>query len=80
MDELQQTLMMAREFFPEATLEEVKPIYLKIKEQDPNITVDQIREVMKALIPRIEKQMKKAAETTPEEKEAKMSALKSMRK
>jgi predicted AAA+ superfamily ATPase len=80
MDELQQTLMMAREFFPQATMEEVKPIYLKIKETDPNITVDQIRELMKEMIPKIEKQMSRQANMNPEETNAKMDALKSMRK
>jgi len=72
--------MMAREFFPQATMEEVKPIYLKIKETDPNITVDQIRELMKEMIPKIEKQMSRQANMNPEEANAKMDALKSMRK
>jgi hypothetical protein len=80
MDELQQTLEMVRGFYPEATLEEIKPIYLKIKETDPNITVEQIQQVMQELIPKIEKQMSKQANTNPEETNAKMDALKSMRK
>jgi hypothetical protein len=80
MNELEQTLKMVQGFFPEATMEEVKPIYLKIKETEPNITVDQIQKVMLQLIPKIEKQMSKQANMKPEENNAKMDALKSMRK
>jgi hypothetical protein len=80
MDELQQTLEMVQGFFPQATMEEVKPIYLKIKETEPNITVEQIQKVMMELIPKIEKQMSKQSTGNPEETNAKMDALKSMRK
>lgn len=80
MNELEQTLQMVQGFFPEATMEEVKPIYLKIKEADPNITVDQIQKIMMQLIPKIQQKMSKQANMKPEEMNTKMDALKSMRK
>jgi inorganic pyrophosphatase/exopolyphosphatase len=78
MDELQEVLQMVLKYFPEATMEEISPIYQEIKQADPNITVSQIEQLMQQMIPQIQEKMMTSQQGVSD-KDAKMDALNSMR-
>lgn len=79
MDELQEVLAMVQRYFPEATIEDVEPIYMKIKDQSPNTTPAEIERIMKMIIPKIKAQMAGEEEQAPADVENKRAALKSLR-
>ena len=80
MDELQQVLMMVQRYFPAATIEDVQPIYEQVKKQAPDMTVDQIEQMIKKLIPQIQAKMGAQSSEAPADADAKLQALQAMRK